>query len=233
MIANGFKNEIVNQAALMVVVLIIVFNFLRTPFFYPLLLLNTFFHEASHAIVTVLTGGSVSEFVVNPNMSGHIYSNGGIGILISNAGYLGSFIWGGLIYVFASRMPHDRWGLGLLGLVLGLITLYFPAIDHAMFYGIGFAVVMVLAGVMAPNWFCDLILRFIGMTCMISTFYSVLFGIFLGISERSDAHNLAERHFGTPKIWGAFWLISMAFLFYFILRFSLNGKGKRKNAGPG
>lgn len=229
MIGDWFKNEVINQAILMGIVLLIVARLMYLPFFYPLLLLNTFFHEASHAIVTVMTGGQVKEFVVNPNRSGHIFSYGGSGILISNAGYLGAFIWGGFIYVFASRTPYDRWGLGLLGAALGLITFYFPAIDHAVYFGIGFAVVMVLAGILAPNWFCDLILRFIGMTCMISTFYSVLFGILLGVSQNSDAHNLAERHFGTPKLWAAFWLLTMIILFYIILRLSFKGQGGKKS----
>jgi hypothetical protein len=44
---------------------------------YPLRLFVTYVHEAGHAIMTLLTGGRIHEFVVSADGSGHVVSSNG------------------------------------------------------------------------------------------------------------------------------------------------------------
>lgn len=66
---------------------------------YPLKLLVVFFHESSHALATLLTGGNVQELVLVKEEGGHVISTGGNRFISLSAGYLGSLLWGIVIYV--------------------------------------------------------------------------------------------------------------------------------------
>ena len=58
------------------------------PILYPLKLLVVFFHESSHALATLLTGGSVQELVINKDQGGHVISQGGNLFIVLSAGYI-------------------------------------------------------------------------------------------------------------------------------------------------
>ena len=69
---------------------------------YPLRLLVTFIHEGSHALATILTGGSVHAINIDPSGSGITLSAGGFNPIIASAGYLGATLYGAFIH------PPDR-----------------------------------------------------------------------------------------------------------------------------
>lgn len=54
----------------------------RTPAFW-----DSWAHELKHALATVLTGGSVNEFVATAHAGGRIRRTGGIGLVVSLAPY--------------------------------------------------------------------------------------------------------------------------------------------------
>src|SRR6476660_10431103 len=67
---------------------------------YPIRLFVTFIHESSHALVAVLTGGSVQSLTISADTSGLTYSapSGFMGgLLTSSAGYLGTTVFGVLM----------------------------------------------------------------------------------------------------------------------------------------
>jgi Peptidase M50B-like len=63
---------------------------------------ETLFHESSHGLMAILTGGRVSRLDLNLDGSGLTWFYGGIGPLVSFSGYAGALIWGGLLYITAS-----------------------------------------------------------------------------------------------------------------------------------
>ena len=71
---------------------------------YPLSLFRTYVHEGGHAIVTVLTGGSVEFVRIAQNTSGVTGSRGGFYPLICSAGYIGATTFG-LICLLLNRRP--------------------------------------------------------------------------------------------------------------------------------
>ena len=89
--------------------------FWDTIIIYPLKILTVFFHELSHALAAIVTGGKVLEIVLVPEQGGHCLIAGGNGFLVSSAGYLGSLIWGwnhsGECRKLQTRQAdHDRLG---------------------------------------------------------------------------------------------------------------------------
>lgn len=68
--------------------------------------LESYFHEVSHGIAAIVTGGSVLRIQLFANGAGLCTTQGGLGFVISFAGYAGATLWGWGIYKVASA--HQR-----------------------------------------------------------------------------------------------------------------------------
>lgn len=74
----------------------------------PFTWIMTFFHEISHGIAALITGGSVDNIRIHLNGSGLCYTKGGIEFIVTFAGYTGAVIWGVLLYMMADSFSHKR-----------------------------------------------------------------------------------------------------------------------------
>ena len=68
----------------------------------PFLWSETFFHEISHGLAAIMSGGEIYRITLNFNGSGTCETLGGVGFLVSFSGYAGSALWGLMIYHTAS-----------------------------------------------------------------------------------------------------------------------------------
>lgn len=180
-----------------------------TPVVYPMKLLVVFFHESSHGLVAVLTGGKVLHLEVSPDEGGMCYTQGGSRFWTLTAGYLGSLFWGGLILTLAARTHYDRH----IALVLGSVTLVVSLIFVRPFFGFGqlFTVLsgalLVGSGYFLPEMVNDVILRIIGLTSCLYVTLDIKSDIIDRSELRSDARML-EENTGIPTIfWGFVWII--------------------------
>lgn len=95
---------------------------------YPVRLFVTFIHESSHALMALLTGGSVHSLTVSANGEGAVWSassNWFSAVLTSSAGYLGTTFFGVLLLLLIRRDFSARAILYALGALVGLMTLIF------------------------------------------------------------------------------------------------------------
>jgi hypothetical protein len=69
--------------------------FIHAPFGW----FETFFHELSHGLVALLSGGRIHSIELNLNGSGACVTSGGMRFLVLFSGYAGSAVWGSLIYL--------------------------------------------------------------------------------------------------------------------------------------
>jgi hypothetical protein len=99
---------------------------------YPIRLFVTFIHESSHALIAVLTGGSVQSLTIASDGSGVVYSapSGLIGgLLTSSAGYLGTMAFGVLLLFLIRRSFSPNKVLAALGIFVGVMTVVFTIIS--------------------------------------------------------------------------------------------------------
>jgi hypothetical protein len=183
-----------------------------TPALGPLRLMVVFFHELSHGLAAMLTGGSIEGIQLAKDGSGLCLTRGGSRFLVLNAGYLGSLLWGGLILVLAARSHRDRlFVAGAGGLLLAVTLLFIRPVQ-----GFGFlsaaacgAALLALARWL-PAAASDFILKLIGVS---SCFYVVsdLKAIIQNrLGAQSDPHMLAELTGLPVLIWGLLWLLLAA-----------------------
>jgi len=93
---------------------------------WPFSWLETYFHEISHGLAAVLSGGSIERIVLHFNGSGLCYTRGGWQPLVTFAGYAGAVAWGAIIYLSAKASgTNNRWpAIIMLGMLLVSGILY-------------------------------------------------------------------------------------------------------------
>lgn len=211
-----FSNHLFKELTLFAIALAVVYFSWYGNTLYPVRVFAVFFHETSHALTAIFTGGSISEFVVNPNISGHVRRMGGNDAIVISAGYIGTSLWGCLFYILAAKTHLDRWVVAAIGVFVGFLTIYFPAGGYTLFFGIVFTIGLLILGRFASVAICDMALRITAIVLMIRPVFSLYFGIIkYGIPRDvtnpmrsiSDAHNMAKKFGATPSYWAWIWIV--------------------------
>lgn len=111
------------------VVAVACFLLWTTPVLLPLRLLVTLVHEAGHATVAMLFGGSVQSLTINANEGGLTRFSLPAGrstfklVAIGSAGYVGTAIVGGALLELCGRLGKARIALGVLAATVAAIGL--------------------------------------------------------------------------------------------------------------
>lgn len=175
----------------------IVFAFWQTTILVPLKILIVFFHEASHAFATVVTGGDVVSLTVSLDQGGAVLSRGGSRFWTLSAGYLGSLLIGLMLLISATRTRFDRQTMALCGVITLIIAGFYVREVFALGFTIGVGIAMLAAAVRLSHNANDLILRVIGLTSIIYVPYDIFSDTIARSNQRSDARMLAEEFGGT------------------------------------
>lgn len=188
---------------------------------YPFRLFVTFIHEGGHAAATWLTLGSVDRIVINPDTSGVTLTLGGLGILISSAGYLTSTVYGAALLVVCRQGRSAKGVLAMTALGILLLTafvvkgLFGTLVGFALVGGLIF--IAVTASLRAAHFF----LSFLAVQCCLNALYDLntLFVISAISRTPSDAVNMQRLTLIPAVVWAVAWLgISVAVLIWALRR---------------
>jgi len=86
----------------------------------PFKWLESYFHEISHGLAAITTGGTIINIQLFANGSGLCTTQGGSAFVISFFGYTGAILWGGLIYSLAGH--HQRLAQFFSGFIIFLLS---------------------------------------------------------------------------------------------------------------
>ncbi len=195
-----------------------VFACWQTAAIVPLKILIVFFHEASHAIATLLTGGEVVSLSVSADQGGLVLSRGGSRFWTLTAGYLGSLLIGVTLLIAATKTTWDRQVMALTGIITLVIAGFYVREVFALGFTIGTGVAMIAAAAMLNHSINDMILRVIGLTSMIYVPYDIFSDTIARSNLRSDARILAEEFGGTTVMWGGLWLVISLIIIWWSIR---------------
>jgi len=179
---------------------------------YPFRLFVVFLHEISHGIAAVLTGGTIVSIGMG-EAGGVCLTRGGWRLLILNAGYLGSLLWGSLFLLLGARRTRARPVIGVIGVFTLLITLAYVRTWFGFLYGLAAGLVLLAVAAKLAPVVSETLLAAIGATSVLYTIWDVAADVLVVHSGQSDAAALA-RLTGVPAIlWGAAWIaLSVAVL---------------------
>jgi len=168
---------------------------------------EVFFHELSHGIAALVTGGKIIALELNLNGSGSLtHAGSGIGMLVSFAGYAGASLWGLAIYKVFS--PADKttqnWTLALI-LVIGVSTLLWVKDWESLAVSILLVTILGLMRWFANQRLSSHIMGLIGASLMVSSSQSAW--SLLSLSGKGDADALAKASLIIPPIvWVLLWI---------------------------
>ncbi len=187
----------------------------------PIKLLTVFFHELSHGLAAILTGGKMLKISLTTDEGGLCTTQGGIHWIILTAGYLGSLLWGSALLLLAAKTRFDRAIVTGLGILLVAISLGYGGNATGIAFGIGFGAAMIAFAHYFGEIACDQLLRFIGL---VSSFYVIL-DIKSDLIDRnvpmSDAYVLAEKFLLPGWVVGIVWFVIALAITYKVIMATL------------
>ena len=197
------------------------FFFWDSMVLWPIKILTVLFHELSHGLAAILTGGSIHHIEINANEGGLCVTQGGSRFIIYSAGYLGSLLWGSGLFLIATKTRYDREVVTVLGGLLILVTALYIRSFTGILFGLGFGAAMIAFANYYGEIACDQLLRYLGLT---SSFY-VLLDIKSDLIDRSiaesDASRLGEMFHLPGFVIGLIWLVMALAITYKVLHLSL------------
>jgi hypothetical protein len=146
--------------------------------------LESYFHEVSHGIAALLTGGNVLRIQLFANGAGLCTTQGGINFVITFSGYAGATLWGWGVYRLSSIHQKAAQGFSML--------LFFILICSIVFWGRDLLTWLIL-GVLATLFLFTIKLQKIHYLQRVMQ----LFGLLILLNSLSSpAYLLDGRHLG-------------------------------------
>jgi hypothetical protein len=197
---------------------------------YPIRLFVTYIHEIGHALAALVTFGGVNRVALDWSGSGVTFTQGGLGLLISSAGYLTTTLYGSALLLFLRRQRNAKVAAIGTGALLLLITALFGGNIVAWLAGLVFGGGCLLLGLRGQPKLVHFCMSFLAVQCLLNAFYDLRTVLYLAAFDPAfptDARNMSQATGGflPPVVWAAGWaLISTAvvagtlFIYYRSLR---------------
>jgi hypothetical protein len=188
--------------------MVVVWFLWNTWVIFPLKILVVFFHELSHGLTALATGGRIVEIRLTANEGGLCVTAGGSRFLTLNAGYLGSLVFGGVILLLAARTKSGR-GISIcLGALVLLVCLIWirPLFEFGFMFAAGAGLALIAAGAFLTARANGLLNKTIGLTSCLYAVMDIKSDILSRPGVQSDATMLAAAT-GVPAfLWGILWI---------------------------
>ncbi len=176
----------------------------------PFKWLESYFHEISHGLSALLSGGSIVKIELFPNGAGLCTTRGGSVLLISFMGYAGAILWGSLIYSIASINKKVAKNFSALIILLIITSLIFWVRDILTFVIVSVVLALFCVQFKLPNSaHLQKILKLTGMMVLLNSLLSPLY--LLDGRSLGDGARLADITFIPELIWVIIWSISAVY----------------------
>jgi len=166
--------------------------------------LESYFHEVSHGIAAIVTGGHIVRIQLFANGAGLCTTQGGISFVISFAGYAGATLWGWGIYKVASSHQRVAQIFSILILALLISSIIFWGRDPlTWFILVVLAVIFLLTIKLQKINYLQRLMQLFGLLILLNSLSSpsyLLDGRHLG-----DGAALASMTFIPEIIWVVIW----------------------------
>lgn len=182
---------------------------------YPIRLFVTFIHEIGHALAALTTFGGVNRIALDWNGSGVTFTQGGLGLLISSAGYLTTTLYGAGLLLFLRRERNARVAAIGTGALLLLMTVLFGGNIVAWLAGLVFGAGCLMLGLKGQPKLTHFCMSFLAVQCLLNALYDLRTVLFLSAFDPAfptDARNMSQATGGflPPVVWALGWVLLSA-----------------------
>jgi hypothetical protein len=185
--------------------------FVSTPFNW----LESYFHEISHGIAALVTGGNIVNIQLFLSGAGLCTTQGGNDFLITFSGYVGAIFWGTLIYVLASQ--NQRMAKVVSYFILALLACTLVLWAKGLLTMIIIIVLMILFLFkirMKQSFYVQKTMQLSGILVLLNGLFSPWY-LFDGRAV-GDGARLAELTFLPELVWVVLWSGSAVFAIFLL-----------------
>lgn len=195
---------------------------------YPFRLFVTFIHEGGHALMTLLTFGSVDTVRVHTDASGVTLSRGGLPLLVSSAGYLSSTIYGASLLMMCKQASNAKAVLTITAAAILGLTAFFVSGVFGWVIGILLAAGLIFVALAASARAAHFFLSFLAVQCCLNAIYDLqtLFVISATSHVHSDALNMQHL----TRIPALFWAFAWIGVSVIVLGWALRSYARKTGA---
>ena len=207
--------------------LCMMFYLWSSPALHPIKLMVVLFHEMSHGLMAILTGGDVVSIVITSDEGGACETAGGLELAIISAGYLGAMFVGGMI-LYLSRAKH------VVPVVYGMLTLVLVAAvatvledEYSRTFASCLAGAFIFHGFVLPAGWGALFLRAIGTFACVYSLFDIYWDVLAereGPSTFNDAVAFSEITGFQPQAVGMAWMLASVVFLLVVLKFALTAE---------
>jgi len=166
---------------------------------YPVTLLVTSLHEMGHALFALISGGGVSALQINQDGSGHCVTTGGSAALTLMGGYIGSAIFGNLLFYLGAKKSWMTsivlWGMAIL---MALAAIFW-------FSNLFTSILLLLFGTLLFYLNKSSLKHEIVLFMGLASIWHIIRDFNVGPSSDLQAYSQTIGIFG-PDVWKYFWL---------------------------
>ncbi len=211
----------INEFLIIAGIILFSILFWDSVFIYPIKFFVVILHETSHAIVTIITGGTVKSIYITSYLGGITKSNGGNSLLIASAGYIGSLIIGALLFISAYNIKVRTITTKVLSIILLLITVGYLKGSLSVFFGLMVSIFFFFLPEYFNKVFASFFLKFIGLISCLYVLTDIKNDLITTSIRETDAQ-IIEFITGIPSLAvGFLWLVISLLTVYFLIRYSL------------
>ena len=165
--------------------------------------LETVFHELSHAVFTLLTGGKVMVLRLYPNGAGEVLSQGGNQVLIAFAGYFGAACWGWILYQVSFGQRFSKWLLYGLIASMALSLLLWVDLLLTAFILLVLMVLLLLVVINVGGLWLSRLLQLMAILVLFNAIKSPIY--LIDGQNRGDGAILARLTYIPEFVWVMLW----------------------------
>jgi len=180
---------------------------------YPIRMLVTFLHEFGHAFGALITGGNVLNIEIRPDGSGVCWSSGGNRAIILMGGYIGSAIFGNLLFYIGTRENNtiSKTTVFVLGGIMLLVGFFW--FSSLFTTGLLSLFALVLFFIASKTNFDSDVLMFFGLASILYIIQD------FNVGPTSDLASYAKHFVIIPAgVWMYIWLGIALLLFFYNIR---------------
>jgi hypothetical protein len=208
------------QLALMAVVVYL----WASPVLQPVKLMVVLFHEMSHGLMAIVTGGKVLSILITADEGGACETEGGSAAVIVSAGYLGSMFLGGLILCLSRHRSSVPVVYGMLTLILVSAVATVLRDPYSRTFASALAAAFIFLGFLLPSLLGAVLLRVLGTFCCVYSLADIYSDVLAGGGEdavRNDALAFSELTGVSVEAVGTAWMAMALVYFLLVLKSSL------------
>jgi hypothetical protein len=187
---------------------------------YPFSLFSTWVHECGHALMVVLTGGSVTAITIHPDTSGLTQSlmpPGRIARgLVASSGYLGASIMGCLLMAAARVEKRARPILWAIGAFMLFTVVFWMRNMFGALVVLAWGAALVLLARKGSGRASRFVLSVLAIQVALNAVFSIR-TLFL-VKGPSDADTMARLFAAPAWLWAAAWMLASIAMLAWTLR---------------